>query len=117
MPRWPNIVISLEKPIRLACDPHAFINELRDTYDAERQLAVTCLMPGATETAAGVAAGMIIAALTTRAMTSLLHGVTPLDPVTFVAAPVLLMAVASVAALIPAIRATRVDAVPALRAD
>jgi putative ABC transport system permease protein len=68
-------------------------------------------------TGAGVAAGMVIAALTTRAMTSLLHGVTPLDPVTFVAAPVLLMAVASLAALIPALRATRVDAVRALRAD
>jgi ABC-type antimicrobial peptide transport system permease subunit len=68
-------------------------------------------------TAAGAAVGMVIAALSTRAMASLLHGVTPLDPVTFVAAPLLLMGVASLAALIPAVRATRVDAVRALRAD
>ena len=68
-------------------------------------------------TAAGAAAGMAIAALTTRAMTSLLHGVTPLDPASFIAAPVVLMIVASVAALIPAVRATRVDTVKALRAD
>ena len=72
---------------------------------------------GLTLTAAGAAAGMIIAALTTRAMASLLHEITPLDPATFVTAPLLLMIVASLAALIPAIRATRVDAVRALRAD
>ncbi|MEX2270433.1 MAG: ABC transporter permease [Vicinamibacterales bacterium] len=68
-------------------------------------------------TVAGAAAGMVIAGLSTRAMTSLLHGVTPLDPAAFVAAPVLLMIVASLAALIPAIRATQVDPVRALRAD
>ena len=68
-------------------------------------------------TLAGAVAGMIIAALTTRTMVSLLHGVTPLDPVTFVAAPALLLVVASFAALIPAIRATRVDAMRALRAE
>ena len=72
---------------------------------------------GLTATAAGAAAGMAIAALTTRAMVSLLHGVTPLDPVSFVAAPALLMIVASIASLIPAVRAARVDAVKALRAD
>jgi ABC-type lipoprotein release transport system permease subunit len=72
---------------------------------------------GLTMTAAGAAAGMAIAALTTRAMASLLHEVAPLDPVTFAAAPLLLMIVASIASLIPALRATRVDAVKALRAD
>jgi ABC-type lipoprotein release transport system permease subunit len=50
-------------------------------------------------------------------MASLLHGVTPLDPASFVAAPAVLMIVASIASLIPAVRATRVDAVRALRAD
>jgi putative ABC transport system permease protein len=68
-------------------------------------------------TAVGTVAGMVVAALTTRAMTSLLHEVKPLDPATFIAAPMLLMAVASIASLIPAIRATRVDAVRALRAE
>ena len=72
---------------------------------------------GVTLTAAGAVAGMVVAALTTRAMTSLLHEVKPLDPATFIAAPLLLMVVASIASLIPAIRATRVDAVRALRAE
>jgi predicted permease len=72
---------------------------------------------GLTVTAIGAAAGMIIAALTTRAMAALLHGVTPLDPISFVVAPVLLMIVASIAALIPAMRATRVDTVRALRVE
>ncbi len=72
---------------------------------------------GLTVTAAGAVAGMIIAALTTQAMAALLHGVTPLDPLSFVAAPLLLMIVASVAALIPAVRATRVDTVRALRVE
>jgi putative ABC transport system permease protein len=70
-----------------------------------------------TATAAGAAAGMAIAALTTRAMAALLHGVTPFDPASFVAAPAVLMIVASVASLIPAVRATQVDTVKALRAD
>ena len=70
---------------------------------------------GLTVTAAGALVGMVFAGLTTRAMGALLHGVTPLDPASFVAAPVLLMMVASIAALIPAVRATRVDAVKALR--
>jgi ABC-type lipoprotein release transport system permease subunit len=60
---------------------------------------------------------MVIAAFSTTAMSSLLHGIAPLDPVTFMTAPLLLMIVASFAALIPAIRATRVDPVRALRAD
>lgn len=72
---------------------------------------------GLAATAAGAAAGMIVAAATTRAMASLLYGVQPMDAATFVAAPVLLMIVASVASFIPALRATRVDPVQALRAE
>ena len=68
-------------------------------------------------TAAGAAVGVALAAVTTRAMGALLHGVAPLDPASFAAAPVLLMIVASVASLIPAVRATRVDAVKALRTE
>jgi predicted permease len=72
---------------------------------------------GLTVTALGAVVGMVLAALTTRAMAALLHGVTPLDPASFVAAPALLMVVAAIAALIPAVRATRVDAVKALRSE
>jgi ABC-type antimicrobial peptide transport system permease subunit len=72
---------------------------------------------GITLTAAGAVAGMAIAALGTRGMTALLHDVKPLDPATFIAAPLLLMIVASVAALVPAIKAARVDPVKALRME
>jgi putative ABC transport system permease protein len=48
-------------------------------------------------------------------VTNLLFGVTGADPVTFVVVPVLLLAVALVATLLPARRASRVDPVEALR--
>ena len=66
---------------------------------------------------AGAVAGMGMALLATRAIRSLLFGVTPLDPVSFVAAPVVLASVALLACYLPARRATRVDPLVALRED
>ena len=63
----------------------------------------------------GVALGFIAAFAVTRLMTSLLFGVQPTDPITFIAVPALLMAVALLACYIPARRATRVDPIIALR--
>ncbi len=51
----------------------------------------------------------------TGIMESLLYGVTPNDSVTFVAASVLLAAIAAAACMVPAWRATRVDPMVALR--
>jgi putative ABC transport system permease protein len=75
------------------------------------------LREGLTATGAGLAAGMLLAALLTRAMASALFGVTPLDLVAFSAAPVILLAVACVACLVPAQRALAGDPLDALRAD
>ncbi len=63
----------------------------------------------------GVVLGFIAAFAVTRLMTSLLFGVQPTDPITFIAVPALLMAVALLACYIPARRATRVDPIIALR--
>jgi putative ABC transport system permease protein len=63
----------------------------------------------------GVALGLLAAVAATRLMASLLFGVPPLDPPTFLAAAALLLAVAALASAVPALRASRVDPVVALR--
>ena len=63
----------------------------------------------------GTVVGLVSAYAATRVMSSLLFGVTPTDLVTFIAVPVLLFAVALIASLIPARRATKVDPLVALR--
>jgi len=68
-------------------------------------------------TAAGVAAGLAGSLVLARVMATLVFGVTPRDPLTFAAAPVLLAAVAMAAALLPARRAASIDPIKALRDD
>jgi ABC-type antimicrobial peptide transport system permease subunit len=67
--------------------------------------------------AVGVLLGLAAAAGVTRLMSGLLIGVSPTDPLTFVAVSALLTAVALLACAVPARRATRVDPVAALRHD
>jgi len=66
---------------------------------------------------AGALVGLAASTLATRALRSMLFGVTPLDPVSFIAAPALLGAVALLACYLPARRATHVDPLVALRDD
>ncbi|MEP6689556.1 MAG: ABC transporter permease [Gemmatimonadaceae bacterium] len=66
-------------------------------------------------TVAGMAIGLAGAFGLTRLMRTLLFGVAPGDPFTFIAIAALLGAVALVASYLPALRATRVDPVSALR--
>jgi putative ABC transport system permease protein len=67
--------------------------------------------------AAGVAAGVLGAALLTRLLASQLYAVRALDPLTFVAVPALLLGVALLAAWLPARRAAATQPGVALRAD
>ena len=67
--------------------------------------------------AAGVTVGIAGAAAGVRVLRGLVYGVTAADPLTFIAVPLVVTAVAVRAAAIPAGRATRVDPVTVLRAD
>jgi putative ABC transport system permease protein len=72
---------------------------------------------GAAWTAAGVAAGALGALALSRYLATLLFHVGARDPVTFAGVIVLLGSVATVATVLPAIRAVRVDPIVALRTD
>ena len=65
--------------------------------------------------AAGVAAGIIGALAVTRAIATLLFGVSPRDPATLLTLSATLTVVALIACYVPARRATRVDPIRALR--
>jgi putative ABC transport system permease protein len=75
------------------------------------------LAGGARMLAAGLVLGVGAAAVLTRYLASLLFGVQPLDPISFVTAPIVLTIVAAIACAAPAWRAARVDPSVALRQD
>ncbi len=68
-------------------------------------------------TGAGIIAGLVGAAMATRAMASLLFGVSALDAPTFLAAAVALLVAAVASAWFPALRASRLDPQMALRPE
>jgi putative ABC transport system permease protein len=82
-----------------------------------RSLKLLVLGRGMTPVAAGVAIGVVGALALTRFMETLLFGVTPTDPITFILVSVLLATTAGVASYIPARRATRVDPMRVLRQE
>jgi putative ABC transport system permease protein len=63
----------------------------------------------------GVVVGLCGAWILTRTLGTMLYGVTATDPITFVAVPVLLTALSTVACCLPALRASKVDPVTALK--
>ena len=65
----------------------------------------------------GLALGLAVAWALSRTIESLLHGVTPSDPLTYAGAGALLWAVAFLACAIPAHRASRVSSAALLRGD
>jgi ABC-type antimicrobial peptide transport system permease subunit len=75
------------------------------------------MMEGLFTALLGLGAGTLGALATTRVLTSLLFGVTPLDVPTFAATAVALVVAAACAALLPALQAARTDPVDALRAE
>jgi ABC-type antimicrobial peptide transport system permease subunit len=66
---------------------------------------------------AGLAIGILLTTLAARSATSLVYGIDARDPRTLLLAAVLLGAVAVVASAIPAVRASRGDAMSALKCE
>jgi putative ABC transport system permease protein len=79
------------------------------------QVLKMILRQGMTLSLGGVAVGLAAAFVLTRLMQSLLYQVRPADPLTFVVVPLMLLAVSLIASYVPALRATKVSPVIALR--
>jgi putative ABC transport system permease protein len=75
------------------------------------------LMSSISLVALGLVVGLVGALVLAPSIESLLSGVGPRDPVTFVLLPVAMLVATVLASLVPAARATRVEPVTALRYD
>jgi putative ABC transport system permease protein len=84
---------------------------------SRRAIVALVLRRGLMLTALGIALGVLTSVAATRAIASLLYGVSRLDALTYLGVAVLLGAVALVAAGVPAWRAARVDPALPLRAE
>jgi ABC-type antimicrobial peptide transport system permease subunit len=72
---------------------------------------------GMRQAVSGVGLGIVASLALTRALSSLLFGVSSTDPATFAAAAAALLGVAAAACYLPARRATIIDPTVALRTD
>jgi len=89
---------------------------IRVTLGAQpRDILRLMMRQGLAAVFAGVAIGVVAALMLAQLMASLLYGVGPRDASTIVGVAAVLMSVAIVACVLPALRATRVDPIVALR--
>ena len=82
---------------------------------SSNQLLGLALAQGARVALIGIVAGIVAALALSRVLTGLLYDVRPADPITFVGVAVALLIVALLAALLPALRAARLDPLTAIR--
>jgi ABC-type antimicrobial peptide transport system permease subunit len=80
-------------------------------------VAAMILRQGSTVTGIGAAIGLVTALAGTRLIASLLYGVSPRDPMVFVATTTIILAVAALACWLPARSAARLSPLEALRAE
>jgi predicted permease len=82
-----------------------------------RELKWMFVRSALTLTAIGILAGTFAAAALTQSMKSLLFGIGPLDPITYLTVPLVLAAAAAIASYLPARRAAAINPVEALRIE
>jgi putative ABC transport system permease protein len=78
-------------------------------------LVATVLRESLARASVGLAAGLLLAGVITRLLSTMIHGITALDPWTYTVVAVSLLIVVVAASYIPARRASRTDPVSALR--
>ena len=82
-----------------------------------RRVIALVLGEGVILVAAGIAIGVPVTIVLTRFLSAQLFGVSPTDPATIVSATAAMIAIAALAGLLPARRASRIDPMVALRCD
>ncbi len=88
--------------------------------DVRISLRMLLKSPGFTAAAVlslAVGSGLAVSFTLTRVISSLIYGVRPTDPVTFIMVALILIAVAALASYLPARRAARMDPMLALRSE
>jgi putative ABC transport system permease protein len=91
---------------------------VRTALGASRRSILSMVMrQGLSLSGAGVCIGVIAAAVASRGLTTLLFGISPLDPVSYAAVVTVLIGVAMAATWLPAWRAARVDPSVTLRSE
>ena len=91
---------------------------VRMTFGASTRSIFTLIVGhGMLLSVVGVAIGLLSAGLLSRAISGLLVGVSPTDPLTYSAIAAAFLFVAMVACAVPAFRASRLDPLTALRQD
>ena len=109
-------MVGLYGAVSLVTDERAPEIGVRLALGAERRSILRLVLgEGVALALAGAVLGVGASALVARAIAGQLYGVTPHDPITFVAVPLLFSAVALVASLIPARRASRLDPLTTIR--
>jgi predicted permease len=91
---------------------------IRIALGAQRsQVLRLVLLDGLRPAFIGLGLGLIVSALVTRVIASLLYATQPLDPLVFATVATTLAAVATLACIMPAMRASRLDPMTALRME
>jgi len=82
-----------------------------------RDVILMVLRQGVWPVAVGIVAGLVAAQLGSKVLASLLYGIEPTDPVAFAGATTTLLAVALLALVVPASKASRISPMAALKQD